>query len=100
MADQSNFGAALRQARRARHMTQEDFGDPSSRTYVSMLERNVRSPTLSKITELSDTLGIHPLTLLALAFLQSSSPAELEKLLADVQVEAEAILRATQSTST
>ena len=96
MADRSNFGAGLRRARRAKRMTQEDFGDPSSRTYVSMLERNVRSPTLAKIVELSNTLGIHPLSLLALAFVKSSSPNEMEKLLAEVQTETEAILRAAQ----
>lgn len=93
MADRSNFGAALRRARKAKGMTQEDFGDPSSRTYVSMLERNIRSPTLAKIVELSDTLGVHPLTLIALTFVKSSSPVELERLLAAVRTETEAILR-------
>jgi len=73
-------------------MTQEDFSAKSSRTYVSMLERGVRSPTLSKIDELSETLGIHPLTLLALAYCGSATPEALGKLFAKVEHEALSLL--------
>lgn len=94
MAHQDRFGMALRLARKARSKTQEDFSVTSSRTYVSMLERGVRSPTLAKIGELSETLGLHPLTLLALAYGGAGTSAELHELLAEVEREAKAVLRA------
>jgi len=93
MADQDFFGQALRRARKARGMTQEDFSTMSSRTYVSMLERGERSPTLAKINELSEALGIHPLTLLALAYAGPVGPAEIRKLLTEIEREATALMR-------
>lgn len=93
MAHQDLFGQALRRARKARGMTQEDFSTTSSRTYVSMLERGERSPTLAKINELSETLKIHPLTLLAMAYAGPVSPSELRKLLAEVEREATSLMQ-------
>ena len=98
MAHQDLFGQALRRARKARGMTQEDFSTSSSRTYVSMLERGERSPTLAKINELSETLGIHPLTLLALAYAGAATPAEFRKLLAEVERQAMAVLKVNSPT--
>jgi transcriptional regulator with XRE-family HTH domain len=43
------FAKALRHARKSRGLTQEDFSDVSSRTYMSTLERGKKSPTLDKI---------------------------------------------------
>jgi transcriptional regulator with XRE-family HTH domain len=63
------FGAGLRVARKSRGLTQEDFSTVSSRTYMSSLERGIKSPTLSKIEELASVIGVHPLSLLALAYL-------------------------------
>jgi len=93
MAHQDFFCQALRRARKARGMTQEDFSTMSSRTYVSMLERGERSPTLAKINELSEALGIHPLTLLALAYAGPVGPAEIRKLLTEIEREATALMR-------
>lgn len=62
------FAFALRKARKARGLTQEDFSIVSSRTYLSTLERGIKSPTLDKVQELAGTLKVHPLTLLALAY--------------------------------
>jgi transcriptional regulator with XRE-family HTH domain len=67
------LGAALKSARRARGLTQEDFGCISSRTYLSTLERGLKSPTLDKIQAISDVLGVHPLTLLSMAYMQRDS---------------------------
>lgn len=92
MAHHDHFGQALRRARKARGMTQEDFSTMSSRTYVSMLERGERSPTLAKINELSAALKIHPLTLLALAYAGAAGPAEMRKLLAEIEREATALM--------
>ena len=49
-------------------MSQEDFSLVSSRTYVSSLERGLKSPTIQKVEELASVLNVHPLTLLALAY--------------------------------
>lgn len=68
------FGLGLQRARRNRGLTQEDFSVISSRTYISSLERGMKSPTISKLDELATTIGIHPLSLLALAY--SPSPGE------------------------
>ena len=42
---------ALRRIRKARGLSQEAFADVSSRTYLSSLERDLKSPTLNKLTE-------------------------------------------------
>lgn len=82
------FGKALKKVRKKRGLTQEDFSLTSSRTYVSSLERGLKSPTLDKVDELAFTLGIHPLTLLLLAY---ASPASFDgsALLSRVAAEAE-----------
>lgn len=59
------FAKALRKARRSRGPTQEDFSEVSNRTYLSTLERGQKSPTLDKIDAISQTIGIHFLSLLA-----------------------------------
>jgi len=66
------FAAGLQRARKARGLTQEDFSEVSSRTYLSSLERGMKSPTITKLEELASTMGIHPLTLLALAYLPTN----------------------------
>lgn len=63
------FGAGLQLARKSRGLTQEDFSIVSSRTYLSSLERGMKSPTISKLEELASVIGIHPLSLLAIAYL-------------------------------
>lgn len=65
------FGNALNDVRIARALAQEDFSGVSSRTYVSMLERGVRSATLDKVEDLASQLRVHPLTLLTLAYLKA-----------------------------
>ena len=70
------FGAGLQMARKSRGLTQEDFSIVSSRTYLSSLERGMKSPTISKLEELASVIGIHPLSLLALAYIPST---ELER---------------------
>ena len=64
---------ALRQIRKARGLSQEAFSDVSSRTYLSSLERDLKSPTLSKLAELCEVMEVHPLTLLTLAYAGDST---------------------------
>ena len=58
------FGLALKEMRTEKGLTQEDFSVVSSRTYMSMLERGLKSPTLEKIEEICSVLEEHPITLL------------------------------------
>jgi transcriptional regulator with XRE-family HTH domain len=73
------FGAGLRQARKSRGLTQEDFSLVSSRTYLSSLERGIKCPTIAKVEELATVIGVHPLVLFALAYLPAEH-AEIESL--------------------
>lgn len=70
MNSRMGLAKAIKQVRSVRGLTQEDFGDISSRTYLSTLERGLKSPTLDKIIELSAKMEIHPLTLLTLTFIK------------------------------
>lgn len=56
MTSRAAFAKALIQARAYQGLTQEDFSDVSSRTYISALERGLKSPTLEKLDELAETL--------------------------------------------
>lgn len=67
----NNFAAGLRKTRDAQGLSQEDFGLISSRTYVSSLERGLKSPTLNKVDDFASTLGVHPLTLLFVSYLKN-----------------------------
>lgn len=68
MTLKNSFPAALKQVRKARGLSQESFSDVSSRTYLSSLERGLKSPTLNKVAELCAVMDVHPLTLLTLAY--------------------------------
>ncbi|VFR53235.1 Transcriptional regulator, PbsX family [plant metagenome] len=67
-------------------MSQEAFSDVSSRTYMSTLERDLKSPTISKLTELCEVMDVHPLTLLTLAY-AGDSTQQLHMLLEQVRLE-------------
>lgn len=86
------MAAALRTIRKARGLSQEAFSDVSSRTYLSSLERDLKSPTLHKLTELCEVMAVHPLTLLTLAYASNNS-AEIDRLLAQVRKELELLER-------
>lgn len=63
------FGTALKHARQMAGLTQEDFTSISSRTYMSSLERGNQSPTIEKLDQLSEVIGLHPVTLLAVTYM-------------------------------
>ena len=73
--------------RKACSVSQEAFGVVSSRTYVSTLERGIKQPTLNKVDELAGVMGVHPLTLLALSYLDISDPKSQEALMDVVSLE-------------
>lgn len=92
VAEQYSLAKALKAVRKARGLSQEAFSDVSSRTYLSTLERDLKSPTLSKLAELCEVMDIHPLTLLMLAY-AGDSEAQADQLLAQVQKELQEIIK-------
>ena len=59
---------AIKTIRKNRNLTQEDFGLVSSRTYLSSLERGLKSPTLDKLDEIARVMAIHPVSLVLLTY--------------------------------
>lgn len=86
MAAKHTLSEALKTIRKARGLSQEAFSDVSSRTYMSTLERDLKSPTLNKLAELCEVMEIHPLTLLTLAY-AGNDPQQADRLLAQVRQE-------------
>ncbi len=85
------FAKALKHSRKSKRLTQEDFSDVSSRTYLSALERGMKNPTLDKINEISQRLGIHIVSLITLTclYLESDPEKDLELLLKKIKNEVE-----------
>lgn len=92
MALENSLAKAIKTVRVARGLSQEAFSDVSSRTYMSSLERGLKSPTLNKLTELCGVMQVHPLTLLTLAY--SKGGEGVDQLLAQVREEMKQVLAA------
>jgi transcriptional regulator with XRE-family HTH domain len=60
------FGRVLREARREKGLSQEDLAGAGAfdRTYPSLLERGLRTPTLTVIFQLAEVLGTSPAALI------------------------------------
>ena len=84
---QKRFGAALQLVRKKKGLTQEDFSIVSSRTYLSTLERGIKSPTIEKIDQIAGVLEIHPLTLVALSYVDKRTdiPALCKQIMTEAQ---------------
>lgn len=91
MAQDADFGGALRYMRRTRRQSQEDLAAVSGRTYVSSLERNLQSPTLGKVETFANALEVHPLTLLALSYIKPRTTANVRRMLGDLEAELQKI---------
>ncbi|MGF6975537.1 transcriptional regulator with XRE-family HTH domain [Paraburkholderia sp. JPY465] len=90
MAAKHSLATAIRTVRKARGLSQEAFSDVSSRTYLSLLERDLKSPTMHKLTELCEVMEVHPLTLLTLAY-AGDSKRNVDQLWAQVRQELQEI---------
>lgn len=86
MNSRKGFATALRQLRTSKGLTQEDFSNVSSRTYLSSLERGIKSPTLAKLEDLSNVMELHPATLLVLAYCRADG-IQLKDLLVQITSE-------------
>ncbi|MDY6803105.1 MAG: helix-turn-helix transcriptional regulator [Cyanobacteriota bacterium] len=62
------FGTILAAYRQLQQLSQEDFEGAAHRTYISDLERGLKSPTLETISKLADRLQVHPTELIAQTF--------------------------------
>ena len=58
------FGSALREVRLIKNIAQEQLG--ASQSFVSTVERGIRSPTIEKMDEFAERLGVNPATLIVL----------------------------------
>ena len=92
MAAGNSLAKALKIVRKARGLSQEAFSDVSSRTYMSTLERDLKSPTLHKLAELCEVMEIHPLTLLTLAY-AGDDLQQVDQLLAQVRQQLETVTK-------
>ena len=54
------FGRVLREARKAKGLSQEELAGEAEfdRTYPSLLERGLRTPTLTVVIQLAKVLGV------------------------------------------
>lgn len=82
---------ALQLTRKSKGITQEDFSNISSRTYISSLERGLKSPTVEKLDELAFVLGVHPVSLFLLTYLVAEG-ADLSKLLKRIELEVNEVI--------
>lgn len=86
MTTKLSLPETLRRIRKTRGLSQEAFSDVSSRTYLSALERGLKSPTLKKLEELCGVLGVHPVTLLLMCY-SGEDMSENEKLISEIRKE-------------
>jgi DNA-binding XRE family transcriptional regulator len=56
------FGQALREIRQSRKISQEQLGFEAGfdRTYISLIERGINSPTIRTVVKLADVLKVPP----------------------------------------
>ncbi len=71
------FGAALRQLRRARGLSQEGLALAAGydRSYIGEVERGEKSPSLRTVFRLARVVGVSPSALIAAAEAQLTPPA-------------------------
>jgi len=81
------FGQALKQMRTHKGLTQEDFSNVSSRTYLSTLERGLKSPTIDKLGEIASVMEVHPVSILVHSYLLRDRSMTIEQLFERVQEE-------------
>lgn len=87
MTIRKSLGTSIKIIRNVKNLTQEDFSEISSRTYISTLERGLYCPTLEKIEDLAMVMGVHPLTLITLSYLVERNESEPFKLFNEVTEE-------------
>ena len=82
-----SLATAIRTVRKNKGLTQEDFGVVSSRTYLSSLERGLKSPTVDKLEEIAGVLDVHPASILLLAYAIQARPIDRKGLIDEIAAE-------------
>jgi transcriptional regulator with XRE-family HTH domain len=83
------FGSALKEVRVRKEIAQEQLG--ASQSFVSTIERGIRSPTIEKMEEFAERLGVNPATLIVL--MQVGQEGDVDELLAKIRDEIRALKR-------
>ncbi|WP_207830695.1 helix-turn-helix transcriptional regulator [Pseudomonas sp. 43(2021)] len=83
------FGSALKEVRVRKEIAQEQLG--ASQSFVSTIERGIRSPTIEKMEEFAERLGVNPATLIVL--MQLGQEGDVDELLAKIRDEIRALKR-------
>lgn len=81
------FGKALKVVRKFRGLTLMSFSNISGRTYISEIERGLKSPTIEKIDEIGNFMEIHPITISYLAYLNANDAESYENISKRVEAE-------------
>jgi transcriptional regulator with XRE-family HTH domain len=70
------FGHAIREARANRKLSQEQlaFDCGFDRTYISLVERGLRSPTIRSLVRMAEVLEVSPSSIVARMEVLLSSP--------------------------
>jgi transcriptional regulator with XRE-family HTH domain len=79
------LGTSLRSYRQARDLPQEGLGP--SQPYISNVEAGRGSASLDKIEQMSEVLGIHPVSLIAAAYITSTERLNVDGLLDQIRME-------------
>lgn len=76
-----SIAAALRHVRRQQQVLLTDLEEGITASHLSRIERSERGVTVEKLDEIARQLGVHPLSLLALAYgaEEGARPTELLK---------------------
>ncbi|MEE4130085.1 helix-turn-helix transcriptional regulator [Pseudomonas viridiflava] len=62
------FGAVLRELREHQGLTQDAFGTAASRQYIHRLEKGEHSPTLDRVEQIAQVLGVDAVVLILWAY--------------------------------
>lgn len=69
MPSKTSVGRALRLARHLAAKSQDDMTVVSSRTFVSSVERGLKSPTIEKLSQIADALHVDAAAIVVVAAL-------------------------------
>lgn len=84
---------AIRAFRKAKNLSQEDFSVVSSRTYLSSLERGQKSPTLDKLEQIANVLGVPVASIVLLAYAIQNGKTDIGSTIEDIVPEVKAAMR-------
>ena len=81
------LGLVIKNLRNLKDLPQEGLGP--SQSYISAIERGKWKPSIEKVEQIAEVVGIHPLTLLVLAYQRQTpglKPDELLKKLSLIHI--------------